>query len=494
MLVDLGPAALGAVAFLLLALWCFSHRRVDRTLAALGLYLGLLDGYLKLKTGSSVVTLGRDVLVAAIALGALLRALHSRQSLKLPPLAGFVLAFSAIVVIELFNPQAPSVEAGLAGVRQHLEFVPLFFLGFAVMRSESRLQKLAILLVVCAAIGGVVSYIQSTLTPEQLAQWGPGYRERIFGTGVFSGAGRVAFDADAGVSVRPFGLGSDAGGGAFAAALALPALIGMMIWTRPTRRWAMAPLSIGLALAVATSGSRAGLVIVAVSVAAFGLLAASSRTASRLIVGLAVSGVLVYAVFQQLGPNNSTTKRATTITPGKIVPTYQKERGSSALKVGEYALRYPLGVGVGTVGPAGRIFGPVEQRERLNAETLWNFLVIETGLPGLAAILLMLLSLMSLALIRIRRINDLTLRLSLAAVAAPLFGIFGASFAGPTTIGVPAGPYLWFAVGVLSYWLIQARADLGPSPASADDSAVDSGSDAAAGRRTVERPPEVVRA
>lgn len=493
-LVTPGPAAVAVIGFLLFACWCFSHRRVDQTLAALGLYLGLLDGYLKLSTGSSVVTLGRDVLVVAIALGVLLRAMHSQERLPLPPLGGFVLAFSAIVVVELFNPNSLGVEAGLAGIRQHLEFVPLFFLGYVVMRSESRLQKLAIILVFCAAVGGVVSYIQSTLTPEQLAQWGPGYRERILGTGVFSGAGRVAFNADGSIEVRPFGLGSDMGGGALAAALALPALMGMTLWARGRLRLAIVPMSIGLALAVATSGSRAGLVIVFVSIAAFGLLAAASRNALRVIVGLAVGTVLVYAVFQQLGPNNTTTKRAATIAPSKVVTTYQKERGSSAAKVGEYAARYPLGLGVGSVGPAGLVFGPREQYERLSTETLWNYLILETGLAGLAVFLLMLLFVLWLALTRIRRIDDLTLRLNIAAIAAPLFGLLAASFAGPITIGVPAGPYLWFAIGVLSYWLIQARVDLRPSTAVAETRPLGGRSGAAAPRPDVERTPEVVRA
>ena len=457
-----GPPALAVIGFLLFACWCFQHRRVDQTLAALALYLGLLDGYVKLSTGSPFVTLARDVLVIAIALGVLLRTTASQQRLHLPPLGGFVLAFAAIVAVELFNPSAPGVRAGLAGARQHLEFVPLFFLGYAVMRSESRLRKLAIILVVCAAAGGVVSFIQSTLTPEELADWGPGYQQRIYGTGAFTGAGRVAFNDDGTIAVRPFGLGSDLGGGAFAAALALPALMAMLMWARGGLRLAILPMAVALALAVATSGSRAGIVIAFVSVTAFALLVATSRYASRLAVGLALAAVLIFAVFQQLGPSNSTAKRATTITPTRFVTTYKRERGSNVAKVGEYAVRYPLGLGVGSVGAAGFAFGNREQYEQLNTETLWNFLVLEVGIPGMAVFIILLLTVLALASTRIPRVKDLTLRLNLAAIAAPLFALLAASFAGPTTIGVPAGPFLWFAMGVLSYWLIRARVDLDP--------------------------------
>ena len=97
-LLTVGPAAAGAVVFLLVAAWCFSHRRVDQSLAVLGLYLGLLDGYLKLRIGSPIITLGRDVLVAAIAGGALLRSMNSQHPLPIPPLGGLVLAFAAVVL------------------------------------------------------------------------------------------------------------------------------------------------------------------------------------------------------------------------------------------------------------------------------------------------------------------------------------------------------------------------------------------------------------
>lgn len=458
MTIEPGPATVAVLLFLLLAGWCFTHRRVDRSLAVLGLYLGLLDGYLKLRTGSPLTTLGRDVLIAAIAGGALLRTLMAHKPLPLPPLGGLVLAFSAIVFLEMFNPAAPNLRAGVAGLRQHLEFVPLFFLGYAVMRTPRHLKVFAVILVLCAAAGGVVSYIQSTLTPEQLADWGPGYRERVFGTGTFTGAGRVAFNDDGSIAVRPFGLGSDNGAGALAAALALPALVAMMLWSEGRLRYLTIPLAVGIALAVATSGSRAGLVIVFVSATAFAVLAVASRNALRVVMGVALGAVFVFAAFELLGPETSTSKRARTVAPGKVLTTYRVERGSSAAKVADYAVRYPLGLGVGSVGPAGVLFGARERVEPLSTETLWNFLVLEVGLAGLAVFLALLVSVLLLAITRIRRVPDQTLRLNLAAIAAPIFGLTAASFAGPTTLGVPAGPYLWFAAGVLSYWLVTAVA------------------------------------
>jgi len=454
-----GPAALAAAAFVLMAVWCITHRRVDHTLVVLALYLGLLDGYIKLRTGSSTVTLARDALVIAIAAGALLRGALTRQRIFLPPLGGFALAFTAVVLIEIANPSARGLTASLAGVRQHLEFVPLFFLGYAFVRTGSQIRMALLVIVFCAAVGGVVSYIQSTLTPEQLAGWGPGYREFILGTGNVSG--RVGFEG-AGTVVRPFGLGSDVGAGATAAALALPGMIALLMTAGNRVRWALMLMSVGVALAVATSGSRAALVTVFVSLAAFALIAAASKNALKAVVGVILGIALIYTAFVQLGPDNSTTKRSKNITPTKVFSTFSSERGASVNAFGRLATDHPLGVGVGTVGPASR-FRRTTASEGLNSETQWNFLVVEVGIAGVVIYLAFVLRLMWLALTRVRRIADPSLRLCLSALAAPILAMLVAGFSGPTSASVPLAPFLWLVSGVLAYWLVTAyRTDMDP--------------------------------
>jgi len=453
---NLGPVALGLSVFALLVAWCFSHRRVDRTLAALGLYLGLLDAYLKLSTGSDAVILGRDALIAAIALGALIRSMMANEPLPIPPLGGFVLAFGAIVVIEMFNPQGPGLGGGLAGLRQHLEFVPLFFLGYAFLRRNSQIRTLLMIIVVTASLGGGVSYIQSTLTPQELADWGPGYSERILGTGSFIGAPRVT-NEDGGVTrVRPFGLGSDMGAGAITAALGLPALIVLTVGAGG--RWLLlSPLYIGIALAVGTSGTREALVMFVITALAFALLTATSKLASRATAALAIGVVVPYLAFGFLGIDNPTGKQAETITPSRVVTTFKSDRGDSARLLQRYAETYPLGVGVGSVGPAAAAFARQDSSlPQLNAETQWNMLLVETGLVGFLILVGLHLRLIWLALTRIRRVADLQARLQMAALAAPLFGLLVAGFARPTTLSVPQAPYFWLIAGILSYWLITA--------------------------------------
>ena len=225
-----------------------------------------------------------------------------------------------------------------------------------------------------------------------------------------------------------------------------------------TRLW-LIPAAGGIGLAIATSGTRAALVTVVVSMLAFGVIAAASRDSARVVAGLAIVALLIYAAFSYLGPSNSTARRAQSISPGKIVSTFSSERGSSVSKFGDYASSYPLGLGVGSVGPAAVALGNHPGDQTLNTETEWNFLVIEVGIAGLALYVLLNLRLMGLALTRIRRIADPAMRLRLAALASPLFGLAVAGFAGVTTASVPPAPYFWFVAGVLSYWLLGAGRD-----------------------------------
>lgn len=452
-LVGPGLASIGAAGFVLLVIWCFAHRPVQHSLAVLTLYLGLLDGYLKLRTGSSTVTLARDVLVVAVAAGALLRSTRAHRTFVLPPLAGFVLAFCGVVLIELANPGSRGLTAGLAGVRQHLEFVPLFFLGYAFLRKESQIRNALLLIVFCAAVGGVVSYIQSRLSPAQLASWGPGYAERINGTGIFTGAGRVAF-LSGGTAVRPFGLGSDAGSGAATASLALPGAAALMMTAGSRTRWFVALMSVGIALAVATSGSRAAIIVSFVSLLTFALLAAVSKNALKAIVGTAVGIALVYLAFVQLGPNNATTQRAQSITPNNFSSTFSNERSASVGLLGSLMVSHPLGVGVGTSGPAAQVAGDAGAA-KYNSETEWNFLVVETGIVGLVIYVAFLCRLAWLSASRIRRFSEARLRLCLAALAAPILSMLVSGFSGPTSASVPTAPFLWLVSGVLAYWLIK---------------------------------------
>ena len=64
------------------------------------------------------------------------------------------------------------------------------------------------------------------------------------------------------------------------------------------------------------------------------------------------------------------------------------------------------------------------------------------------------IALLVLGLRGCRREPDREARVLLAALLAPLVGLFVLYFTGTVTPSVPAGPYLWTVGGIFAYWFV----------------------------------------
>jgi hypothetical protein len=428
----------GVIGVLLLSAWMLFEPRTELSLAVLMVYMAAIDGYLKLKTGGSAALLARDLMLYAIAAGALLRALVRGRELRPPPLTGWVVAWVVVVGIQVFNPGGASWSHSALALRPHLEFVPLFFLGYQVMRSPRRLRGFLLLLLAVAAVNGIVGLVQFKQTPEQLARWGPGYETRIAGTGPVSGRGFV--DTHGKAHNRPFALGSDMGFGGSVGTLALPAALALFALSRRRALRVLAlVLSLGAILGVATSEARVAVLGSVAAVAAFVLLAVSSRNVTRAVVALTVGAALAYGVISTLASSadSGAFDRYASIAPGRAVDTAYDYRKDTLARVPQYALEIPLGAGLGSSGPGASATGGTTAGASLDAESEPTYLVIETGVLGLVVMLGLTLQLLALSLRGIRRLPDGELRLLLAGVAAPLFALVAAGAAGITTAASP---------------------------------------------------------
>ena len=461
-----GPFAAAAIAGI--SIWMLTTARTHLALAILMMYLGLADGVIKLMTNSSSATLGRDLLLYAIVIGLLIKQLLRREPFVRPPLTGWIFAFVVVVAVQLFNPGGVSFKHGLASTRPHLEFVPLFFLGYAVMQSHKRLKQFLLILIVVAAANGLVGMVQFGMSPAQLASWGPGYAARIAGGNGISARGFV--DTTGQRRVRPFGLGADQGFGGSVGLLAAPAVLALLsLPGDPRLRLAAGALSVGVVLAVVTSQARVAVIATVVAIVAYlGLVSsrrvvpsASRRRALRIVCGIASGVLIAYGAISVLAANTNSHlfDRYASITPSKVLSTAYSYRAGTIADVPNYAVAYPLGAGIGKTGPAGNTAGGTGNYA-LDAESEPTYLLIELGLPGLIVLTAFQLRFLGLSF-KIRRLRDLELRLLLAAVAAPLFAIFASGFAGITTASTPGAPYFWFASGILTYWLIGARQNSG---------------------------------
>jgi hypothetical protein len=451
---------LKAVAVLIVivgSLWFACTRRTALALALLMLYLGLLDGYLKLSTGSNYVTFVRDALLFAIALGVLVRAVAERKPLSAPPLSMWVIAFVVIVFAQLLNPHDGTLYHSLAGVRQHLEFVPLFFLTYAFVRTTKALRVFVVLLLLIAAANGVVSFVQFKISPQQFASWGPGYADRVLGVGGgFQLAGRSFYTSSGQLENRPFGLGSDAGDGGLVGAFAVGGLLALGAMARRRRDIAfVVVMGVAAVTAIVTSQGRAALVAAVVVALSYGLLTARSGGRAKTAISFCLAGLVALLVIDQVATSSSTnTFRYSGLGSSQIVQTATNARGRSIDAIPGHLKDYPFGDGLGVAGPANGVSGAPPQAGTIDAENEFSFAVIETGIPGMIALVGFTISLFVLGFRRIRLEADPEARLLLAALIAPIGGMLALYWVNSLSPKTPGGPYLWAVGGIAAYWLV----------------------------------------
>ncbi len=188
---------------------------------------------------------------------------------------------------------------------------------------------------------------------------------------------------------------------------------------------------------------------------AFAALTVTSRAGLRTVLAIAVAVAVTYGTVGALTSDSSkgTFDRYQTISsPGEAVNTAVNYRSATLSKIPTYAAEYPLGAGFGEAGPAASVReGP---NRHLDAESEPTFLLIELGLPGFLVMGGFFLALFLLSVTRIRRIVDRELRILLTGIAAPLLAIFATGYVGVNTTSTPTAPYLWFAAGIMAYWLL----------------------------------------
>ena len=268
------PVAFGVA--LAVGLFCLVSTRYTLTLGALMLFLGLADGYLKLRFEGLAVTALRDALLFSICAGALMRLALSGERIRWPPLTALVAAWVVVVLVQLANPANGTLTHSLLSLRSHIEWVPLFFFGYVIMRDKRRLFGFLTILLVITMINGAVSLYQYEAGPAAIAAWGPGYQKVIFGGPAI--AGRTFIDASGTQRLRPPGLGSDTGYAGVLAVIAGPAaFVFLMLGRRRLLQLIGALFAAGVLVAVLTAQVR--IAIIGLGVGIIALVAAQRRLA-----------------------------------------------------------------------------------------------------------------------------------------------------------------------------------------------------------------------
>jgi hypothetical protein len=435
--------------------------RYTLTLTLLVVYLGLLDGPVKLEAADKLASGFRDILIIAIGLGMLMRVSVRKTRVTLPPLSGWVLGFVAVALVEGLNPDTHGFLKALGGWRQQLEFVPFFFFGYMLLRSKLRFRQLFLILGVIALANGIVGAYQSRLSPSQLSGWGPGYGERVSGKAGQTGR---TYSVEGVSHPRPPALGSDSGFGGSIGVVALPGLLALLTSGRLRRRWPVLLCCMGAVAGIATSASRSSIVMAVVVVVSY----AGLSMLARLRIGRPLAGLLALAVVaggvgwalsaadgSQIFHRQESILKITGVTEGGGRESGGDGKEKHLGEIPRDLVDAPFGLGLGVSGSVAGFGGHEKvtiESEKVSGASAYNLLAVELGAPGLLLWVGFTVAALALALAGLRRVVDPELRMYLVALLAAYIGFTVQGFAGPTLAVAPAGTYVWFVPGVIAYW------------------------------------------
>ncbi|MGI8714012.1 MAG: hypothetical protein ACR2NR_12710, partial [Solirubrobacteraceae bacterium] len=203
-----------------------------------------------------------------------------------------------------------------------------------------------------------------------------------------------------------------------------------------------------------------GAAVVALAFAILSVVRIEGRRLVTLLAGLGLTLIVVVLVvngFVASGASSSNEFRYSSIAPNRLVSSTIADKGAALSQFPTLASNYPLGAGLGSVGPGAGFDRGNGNGDPLDGETEPDFLVVELGIPGVIIFYGLQLTLMVASVVAIRRIRDGELRLLLAGVAAPIFALFVMGVAGPVSSGAPSSPFYWFAAGTLAWWIGATR-------------------------------------
>ncbi len=287
-----------------------------------------------------VIYFAKDVLVGLTYLSLFIAIRRGRAKRFHPPFLLFLSLFFWLAAIQIFNPYSPSVLYGILGMKLYFYYIPLMFVGYALIRDDRDLWRFLIMFMALAGVISAFGIIQAVvgptfLNPRTLA---PALQElgsldkatpltnQIFflPCGVFVSAGRFAFYL---LLAGILGLGA-------AGYFILSAL----------RRRKVVFLGIALvALATLLSGSRGTFLWLLISTAVLTVAyrwGASMRgdqsrrlmKAIRQSIIFAAAGVLIFIAFFPSAVSSRFNFYSQTLLPG-----------SSAYQLGDRTWTYPIG-------------------------------------------------------------------------------------------------------------------------------------------------------
>ena len=314
-----------------------------------------------------------------------------------PPFLFWLGLFFWLGVIQIFNPNSPSIFYGILGLKIYFYYFGLIFVGYALIRDDEALHKFLIFNMILAAIIAALGIAQAIIGPGFLnpTTLAPDIRDlsTLMRTVPISGA-RVFRPTSVFVS-----------DGRFASYMLLMWIFGLgasgYLFLRRSRRGQAAILGgTGLvAIGIAFSGSRgamvqavmSGLILVAAFLWSAPLTSAQSRRlarGARRVCFAAATGLLIFITLYPIEIGDRWSFYYETLSPyspdSELVyraRDYPTANFLSALTQPNWA----IGNGIGTASLGTQYVSRIlnQPLPRIGVENGWGNLLLELGIPGL---------------------------------------------------------------------------------------------------------------
>lgn len=430
----------------------------DRAIQVFFLYLGI-EGFAKIMTGyNPVVHVGADLLVCALSARYVLTGILRGRIIAapLPPLTLFFLLHFAWFLIAAANPFALSLVASLAAAKMYVTMPLLFFFGYYLTTSRSRIDRFISPWIVVGIIQAATSLYQAARGPSSVLGLSPLYAVQL-----------AKFK---GYAFRPFGLTNQPGEPSIYLYMISPMILYLFLQSRSLLvRLGLLGLLGASTLALIFCQVRSALLKGIIGLvcylgiclrAASGSAARSFRRIKSPLMSFVVLASVVLAVavpryLHQMSAHSTDAKMAVNRSLSLFDPSKSASARSGALeRFLRYASEAPLGAGLSRTGAAAGKFEDEIQRSPyfkagFFSDNFWVATVVDLGIPGTLLLTLLVFLILGRGAFQMSQLQDPGLRLANGALFSALFAIVVGFYGAEAILYNPEAAFFWFFSGVM---------------------------------------------
>lgn len=407
------------------------------------LVFGLLFGALSKMTTIPLGTLIDGFLI--IILSAVLVQKHIEWSILRNSIMLIICIWCLVVVLELFNPHAPTYIAWVFAMRAISYQIILIVIISAVLIDKYTFESILKIWLLISLFGALDGIRQKMLYPNLFShelQWlrEGGYKQHVlFG------------------QLRAFSFYTDAGQYGASMGHALTSSIILMIHTNVKKYKLFYAIVAGLTfIGLLVSGTRGALFVPVFGIFSYFII---SKNWKILTTGILSAAVVYYILaFTSVGSGIYEIRRMRTAINPVEDPSFQV-RLENQRKLGIYLKDKPFGTGVGTSASFGSKFSPTFYASTIPEDSLYVRIWVETGIVGLTIYILMLLWIIIKGGYLIWNMPNDKYKSHLMAVWAGFIGVAVASYGNMVLTQIPTSIICYITIG----YIIRIEYDLNKS-------------------------------